>query len=941
MKPPDLIEHLIAEIDDSTLIGAVRTAGQRVVDPAHLPPTIESIWLVFTQSRAWMAAATDRYSWAVATGDPSRVAVERGWVTDTVQVGDLRAPLRTGTRRLVERFIAKFVESGGGGESVCRGRGLPDGGSGGKIADGADGVPDWITSSVPAHPDERWLMAVATGVKHPFNTAEGTVETATVFLAASDQQVVLVARLSQGNPLVHQVDRLQTHTRVGRDLITVNGARLLGQWGTDPRLEQIAECCGASPTTRWAIAVRWAIDDGQPGRVSDLWREAVVLGHTEHLGHDAGLMLYSAGDGAGAATALASASDDFPRFNADSWRKKAASVTKALRRTGIEATDVRDALGTWLSSLPPARAMEGQPWPPDNVDEVFGAAASVHQNWDQALSAWTRRPRGPRRATLRAATLQASGAKAVEVANAWTTAATMHREAGSPSQANAALARAIATVETAKARWQAAGWAAQDDLDPTSHIHAALALDPEGQDLDQEWIEVPRLAEQVALLSEQAGRTSPAAFHLAVRAWTQVCDAQPIRGDARFRRAALLEQLGRSSEAVVVVREAACALDADTLESTAPVWAWWCWAARLEPTPSGATDALKRAVNAAFLHSEALSAALTTRPDVLPETLAQWWRHLLGVLEPGPAPEPPALNPSLTNEALTGLHPGGDGWLDRLGRILDNSEPPDHKHLTRGLGRVAPDGETAAAIREVCATLSMSTPTAFVYRGDGAWGVSGWPTSPPALLVGERHLSDPERSLTPAALRFAVAVELAHLKTGHPVLSFDTDLLGTSKSVFNQFGRFAGAAEGIVDIMTLVPGIDQLTKVDKAIRISRTVFRVRSAVDRAGAVASPVVDWLSRDDGDGARGLTREGLQGAALQMRIHADRVAILTTGNVAAAVDAILRTSTHSLAAAEGMTDAGLEAVLADDALEPDETLRISALLHFCAGYVPRDKE
>jgi len=93
-------------------------------------------------------------------------------------------------------------------------------------------------------------------------------------------------------------------------------------------------------------------------------------------------------------------------------------------------------------------------------------------------------------------------------------------------------------------------------------------------------------------------------------------------------------------------------------------------------------------------------------------------------------------------------------------------------------------------------------------------------------------------------LKFLLGVELAHLRCNHPLLNVDESLLGTGKSAYQVFGGFAGTAETVVDLLTLIPGLDQVRKLQTVLKLSRGVFKARSAVDKGVALASPVLGYF-------------------------------------------------------------------------------------------------
>ena len=217
--------------------------------------------------------------------------------------------------------------------------------------------------------------------------------------------------------------------------------------------------------------------------------------------------------------------------------------------------------------------------------------------------------------------------------------------------------------------------------------------------------------------------------------------------------------------------------------------------------------------------------------------------------------------PVLGSEEVDGLHPGGSDWLARLRRSLDPPEPPAHHEVVRGLGPLSETSESATSLlHEVCDRLGLPRTDAYVYRGEGSWGVSAWPTRPPVLLVGFEHLKDGPRQADDGAMRFMLAVELAHLRCGHPLVELDDGFVGTSRSMYAAFGRFATPAENLVDLLLLLPGIDQAQKIQRVVRLSRRVFAARAAIDKATELAQPLLSWFQRNE-EAALGVGREGFE--------------------------------------------------------------------------------
>ena len=245
--------------------------------------------------------------------------------------------------------------------------------------------------------------------------------------------------------------------------------------------------------------------------------------------------------------------------------------------------------------------------------------------------------------------------------------------------------------------------------------------------------------------------------------------------------------------------------------------------------------------------------------------------------------------------------------------------------------------EVWSTVQSLSARLGIPPPDLYLFRGEGAWGAASWPVEPPVVLLGHDHLVDGPRRLAPAALEFLLAVELAHLSCKHPMLSFDATTVNATKSAYSVFGGYAGHAETVVDLVTLVPGVDQVAKLQQVIRLSRKVFAARGAADKLTSVAFPVLDWLGVAKGETTDGVGREGLQGAAMQMRLQADRAALLLCGDARAAVDAILQSSSDAVKLRMGVLNQGLLPLMEEgppSRLAADEILRLTALVEFSAG-------
>ncbi|MCB9664593.1 MAG: hypothetical protein H6732_10815 [Alphaproteobacteria bacterium] len=414
---------------------------------------------------------------------------------------------------------------------------------------------------------------------------------------------------------------------------------------------------------------------------------------------------------------------------------------------------------------------------------------------------------------------------------------------------------------------------------------------------------------------------------VAAPTWEAVLRHHPDDVGAAQELARAREALGDAEGAAAVLATQAARPD------TADPAALWLEAARLR-TGAARREALVQAVEAGCLHPGTYARALDLDPE--DPGLAARWAHLRRVLGGETCPEaaPFAARDALDAPARDALLPPSlEGWLAPLGDGLLAPALPDRAELVRGLEPLATAHPDAAdVVADLAARLRIAPPEVFVFRGPGDFGLATWPTTPPAVLLGAAHLPGGARALAPAPLRWALAVPLALLAAGHPALESDPSLVGTSRQLYRVFGRYAGLAEDAVDLLTLVPGVDHLARLERLLRATRRVFAARKAVDKASRLASP---WVERRLAGpaGPRGLGPTLLGGARLRAQLHADRIALALTGDLGAAVEALLLTSPAPPELGAGAAG-GLAALLAGEAgLRPDEVVRLTSLVGWAA--------
>jgi len=902
-------------------LGQVRTAGSRGFVDEDGAVVEEPLWMAISTHRAWLVAVRGDEVRAVASADPEQVHLHRGWVVDTVQVGPWTAALRPSTRASTERLLARWRSASPHGDDLMLPVADDDPIERAPAARGAQ-VPEELEHSVPNDPDDRWLRADRSASEHPFDTDDGKVERARIWVLVSEAGQFLAAHSSDERTWW---SRARVVVAEGRG----RGARLIVD-GRPIRLGASSEAVEAlvtdAPDERWHDQALHRLLAGDARDCIRLVAEGLERGH-ESTWPLAARLLFASGDPlrsmAVAVKMLRATPDLRIRELCSTWHP--AVDAQRLRRDKADVHFLRGLLRPFLGELEVVHPPADLPWPPSRPDEVFAAALAHLDRPDDAIGLWVDRGHSLEALESLASLREAAGDP--QAGNAWEEAARAHRTASSERAAEL-LDRALEldpdpARHHLRAEW---AWAAGDRDLARGHWTAAMLLDPDAT------IRPTLPADAERALAEHAhaeGEHDHEAY-----AWERAAQQDP--DDERpWLEAATLYAEALDDPAHGAELLARWCAHADTLDDPPlPRWPRWCRLAELHRA-AGNDEAAARALADAVRHDPLRPAVWARALQLAPTPPAptSWWAHLHAVLTGGTGGDPLEPETHLDAAELDALHPGGTGWLERVRSQVSATEPPPRADLVRGLEKLSEvdHGPARQAIDEMCAALHIEAPDVYVFRGDGAFGCSAWSTDPPVLLLGVDHLTEGPRHLSPAGLRFLVGVELVHLAAGHPVLAFDTDLLGTSRNVYQSFGSYASTAENVVDLLTLVPGVDQIAKLQTIVSVSRRVFTTRSTIDKVGDVATPVLDRLGLLPGDsGPTSVGRQGLAGAALHFRLQADRAALRLVGDLRESIDAILRSSRDSLPLAETLRQRGVPDVLA---ATPPEAIRISALVQYAA--------
>lgn len=920
--------HLVAALPaGEAVIGAMKSAATYAF-PAIGGSSTAPLWIVVASRRCWLIAVRDGEIARFARGRLGDFGVERRTVgRHRFRLGPWTIPILRRDADTLTTWLVKLARSGGGDADVDE----EPTATGELRGTAAIKVPRWVVEDLPSPPDTHWLQVLTTATSVTFTDMDGSAVSRPVCVAVADVTVIAAARGPRGQLVSQPVKQpltLRHRTTwdqlVAEDLPTPVEVAL-GQRSEAARL--VALATASEPEERWRMAGVHCLPHS-PDEAARVWGEAIGHGLAARSLTELAWVLARAGQATGATRVAAHALAQTPALAPTDGAQHFAALDTLSK--GRHPTSAHlQPLEVWAASLDPVEPPQDLPWPPSSDGAIWSAAALALQRGDEAIDAFPQAgPDKPVDLLGCAVTMAAAGAHA---AAAFRHAAEALRPT-EPALARLALTRAAqAEPDHLASLWRLGAWCSLDaeHEEATHWWHRALILDPTGAALPALPLDAPGWT-TIAVQAEEE-----ACWEAAALARRAAIEADPGRWRAWQDLVDLLEGPMDQPSAAAQALESALALETDHEGAR---WDAWARVAALHGSAgrkAQAGAALGASLREAYLHPEAYEAALAvgdaTCGDVFP-----WWQHMHRLLA-GPSvaegrPRPPA---TLDAAMLDALHPGGAGWLDRARHLLDNTEPPERKVLVRGLDHIETGGtegaRVAAIVERLSGAIGIEPPPTYLFRGDGSWGASAWPTKPPVLLVGQLNLAPGPRHLDDRALSFLLAVELVHLACDHPLLAFEHGLVGTSRSVYQAFGRYAGAAESAVDILTLLPGVDQLAKLQTIVSLARKVFTTRSVIDKASDLANPVMNRLGIGN-SGGPAVGREGLQGAALQFRIQADRAALRLVGDLRAATRAILRSSSHSLEAAAAVEDNGLAAVLGDSSrygLQADEALRLTALV------------
>ena len=907
-------------------------------------PRKARFWLVRTHNQLWLIAALPSSSLnaiglaedvAVGVGHPHEARIDRSLGATSVVVDNVRAALSSPQLAVAKRMLNHFEASAGGADYPFDPRLAhvppPAKEDEAELAPGAGPFPSWWAQDAGGDRHDPWLFALetATDVSLPGLNRDAPRR---LWIGVSGHRVELILRSEGRRGRMPLNLPLRYSSRFGHPYLEADGIRLSGRFLDQQALVLAQRLVNTSAGGRWATLAYEHLHKNRSEAGLALLDAAIERGYVKTLAEPLAYIAAAIGEYGYAAS--------FLRLVIDGYGDTTDALMFSLRVKQLKGVPP-EVVQTLLSKTnhPPAEPIAGAPWPPESPIEVWAAAAAGSRLAPELATA-------PLLALTKTSIRALQWTAAItQLASDWRRTAQALRAAGRYDEASNALTKALEREPRVEDVWLQFSWSLenQDSDHARIALESALKLDPSARGASH-YLSATALHTAAQLAETHSLAIAPTLI--------EAVDRHYPSGSFRARFDQALRMRDRHQAHAEAGRMFMRIADAiDNAQHRSPLQPG---AVRLEAAQafltaglqSAALDATRTAVTEDFLQADVLRGAAKLKSLSITDQERAWWLHIANVLSPSersyPGTEPaPALSP----KSLASLYPAEDDWMSSWRTRMNTPQLPHRDQLIRGLERVEPSvwPDLSQLIAELSKALGIEPVPAYLYRGDEAVGISGWPTRPPVLLIGVEHLTEGPRLLEPLALRFALAVELAHIAAGHPILAFDDSILGTSQSVYRAFGRFAGTAETAVELVSLIPGIDQLARLQKLIKLSRRVFFVRRTVDKAERVAQPILQRVvPRRRTINIRGLARDGLQGTALAFRMQADRAALRLTGDVQAAVQAILATGPSPSVRLEALKTHGLASFVAPTSndklpLTVDESIRLASLLEDAAQSGP----
>ena len=170
------------------------------------------------------------------------------------------------------------------------------------------------------------------------------------------------------------------------------------------------------------------------------------------------------------------------------------------------------------------------------------------------------------------------------------------------------------------------------------------------------------------------------------------------------------------------------------------------------------------------------------------------------------------------------------GIFDSMQQLLATVKIPNQSVIKEYAEKVGPKNYAwiQVLIIEMTHALNMPSPEVYIARGDNALQIKAFEGSPSFIVIGVDYLKEESQYyLTPDELRFALAIEIAHLYFGHSrITSTDVWRGATDKGMFV-----------LNTVLSIVPGLSFITSSFDRLK------RVSNILEKVGNVSEKIRDF--------------------------------------------------------------------------------------------------
>jgi len=291
-----------------------------------------------------------------------------------------------------------------------------------------------------------------------------------------------------------------------------------------------------------------------------------------------------------------------------------------------------------------------------------------------------------------------------------------------------------------------------------------------------------------------------------------------------------------------------------------------------------------------------------------------------------------ALTPEELQQLVHPLLRREEKLLFRVGKLAAKPQRPDFATLKLYCERVTESDSMVASVTDEAATLlGLGHVDVFVSRGHDDVGLRSFASDTNVLLVGGQHLDTRSRYyMTPSELSFSIASELAHLRLEHPRLA-PSDV---TRGVIDKSRQALDITLSLLPVVAGLKLADRLGMITAKLSLPQ-VSRVASAVRNVSAT----LNAPSKDPQRSDLGQANEQLLEASRFAQLTADRAGLVATGDLTAALRAMLLSRTDYIRVATRLENLSLLTAIEQQrgtspAAFDDLLVRVGFLVDFYLG-------